>query len=215
MNNQKICFIMCVNNDLYAQESIHYLEHLRVPEGVSREILTVKGAESMTSGYNQAMSQSDAKYKVYIHQDVFIIYQDFISRIMKIFENPKIGMMGVVGSRKLDDTAVMWYGERVGMLHGNSIYQATSSIFGKVEGEYQEVEAVDGLLLATQYDIPWREDIFKKWDFYDLSQSMEFRKRGYQVVVPHTEKPWCIHDDGILDFSNYYTEREVFLKEYR
>ena len=31
-----------------------------------------------------------------------------------------------------------------------------------------EVEGVDGLLMATQYDIPWREDLFDGWDFYDL-----------------------------------------------
>ncbi|MCI9082449.1 MAG: hypothetical protein HFI70_09120 [Lachnospiraceae bacterium] len=34
-------------------------------------------------------------------------------------------------------------------------------------------------------------------------------------VVPHTDKPWCIHDDGILDMSDYYAQREIFLKEYR
>ena len=55
MDNQKICFIMCVNHELYAKECIHYLEQLELPEGFQREILTIKGAESMASGYNQAM----------------------------------------------------------------------------------------------------------------------------------------------------------------
>ncbi len=215
MDNQKICFIMCVNHELYAKECIHYLEQLELPEGFQREILTIKGAESMASGYNQAMQKSEAKYKVYLHQDVFIVYQNFIREIVKIFEEPRIGMIGIVGTPRLDDTAVMWHGERVGMLYSNSVYFANSSRFGQVEGEYQAVQAADGLLLATQYDIPWREDLFRNWDFYDVSQCMEFQRQGYQVVIPRTDRPWCIHDDGILDLSNYYTERDIFHKEYR
>jgi len=85
---------------------------------------------------------------------------------------------------------------------------------GEVQGDYQSVEAIDGLLMATQYDIPWREDVFQKWDFYDVSQSFEFRKRGYEVIVPKMEKPWCIHDDGVMNLENYYEERKKFLREY-
>ena len=77
-----------------------------------------------------------------------------------------------------------------------------------------EVEAIDGLLMATQYDIPWREDLFDKWDFYDVSQSLEFIRHGYKVVVPYMEKPWCIHDDGFVNLVNYYGEREKLLREY-
>ena len=67
MNAYKICFIMCVNDQLYLNECISYIEHLSLPEGFEREIIPVEGAVSMTSGYNQAMRQSDAKYKVYLH----------------------------------------------------------------------------------------------------------------------------------------------------
>lgn len=214
MNNRKICFILCTNNELYENECISYIKELCVPEGYELEILPVKGAKSMTSGYNQAMRASDAKYKVYLHQDVFIVYQDFIQEILKLFQEKEIGMIGMVGSLEIEKTGIMWEEERKGMLHSCSIYFSDSLLLGEVEGRYQEVSAVDGLLLATQYDLDWREDLFKGWDFYDASQSMEFRKNGYKVVVPAMERPWCIHDDGILNLSNYYSEREIFLKEY-
>lgn len=45
----------------------------------------------------------------------------------------------------------MWYGRRVGMLHSNSVYFADSYLFGRVEGRYQEVEAVDGILNLSNY----------------------------------------------------------------
>ncbi len=214
LDTNKIAFIMCTNDELYKQECISYIERLELPPGFTREILTIKGAVSMAAGYNQAMKESQAKYKVYLHQDVFIICQDFIKKILELFREPEIGMVGMVGNLKVDKEAALWYGNRVGMLHSNSLYFARTYLFGEVGGRYQEVQAVDGLLMATQYDVPWREDIFKMWDFYDVSQCMEFRRRGYRIVVPHMEQPWCIHDDGILNLDNYFGEREIFINEY-
>lgn len=215
MNARKICFILCVNNELYKRECISYIERLALPDGFEREIIPVEGASSMTSGYNQAMQQSNAKYKVYLHQDVFLVNRMFIYDILKLFENPRIGLIGMVGGLDVDKTPVMWKGRRVGLLYANDIVMAYLSELGKVHGEeYMEVQAVDGFLMATQYDIGWREDILKKWDFYDVSQSVEFRKQSYQVVVPHMEKPWCLHDDGFVNFQNYFDELKIFLREY-
>ena len=45
--------------------------------------------------------------------------------------------------------------------------------------------------MATQYDVPWREDLFDGFDFYDVSQSFEFRKAGYTVGVP-VQRDACV-----------------------
>lgn len=214
MDENKICFIMCTNDALYEKECIYYIQKLYVPPHYEIEILPIKNASSIAQGYNKAMMQSDAKYKIYMHQDVFIVFDGFLERLLELFKDSHIGMVGMVGSTDIEDSYVMWYSNRVGMLHANSVYTADSYLFGKIENSYKEVSAVDGLLMATQYDILWREDILKNWDYYDISQSIEFRKRGYKVVVPAAEKPWCIHDDGILNLRNYYRERDIFLKEY-
>lgn len=79
---------------------------------------------------------------------------------------------------------------------------------------YLEVEAIDGFLMVTQYDIPWRADLFDKWDFYDCSQSMEFGRRGYKVVIPNMKRPWCVHDCGFINLKNYDVEKEKFIAEY-
>ena len=78
MNEKKICFIMCVNNDAYEQEQMRYLNRLVVPEGYEMDILSVRDALSMTSGYNEGMRVSDAKYKIYMHQDVFIVKLEWL-----------------------------------------------------------------------------------------------------------------------------------------
>ncbi|CBL07973.1 glycosyltransferase family protein [Roseburia intestinalis] len=212
---KKICFIMCVNDELYEEECIRYIKRLHVPEEYEVQQLSVLGAKSMADGYNEAMQQTDAKYKVFLHQDVFIVYKNFIRDLLWIFDQDKeIGMIGMVGSPVMPAEGVMWADDRIGSLFTSNIKQAGPALIGQVKMPYEQVEAIDGLLMATQADLPWREDIFDGWDFYDVSQSMEFRKKGYKVVVPHMEIPWCLHDDGYVNLERYFKWRDVFLKEY-
>jgi len=214
MNERKICFIACVNNSKYEQEMLKYLSSLIIPEGYEMEYLSVYDAKSMAAGYNEGMRASEAKYKIYLHQDVFIVNPYFIQDMLDIFKNQKIGMLGMVGSSELPENAIMWNGPRIGKLYCNIVYQSYKSEFGTIDGSYQEVEAVDGLLIATQYDLPWREDLFLHWDFYDISQSQEFIQKGYKVVVPNQIQPWCIHDDGFSNLKNYYQARKIFKDNY-
>lgn len=213
-NPRKICFITCVNNEKYEEEEKKYLKHLYVPKGYEIETCFIKDARSMTAGYNIGMKQSDAKYKVYLHQDVFIVHRYFIRDILSIFQKSEIGMIGMVGSKKLPENAIMWDGPRIGKLYANITYKSTESVLGEVKGSWENVEAIDGFLMATQYDLPWREDLFTEWDFYDISQSMEFIRRGYQVVVPNQTQAWCIHDNGFYNLKNYFRNRKKFKKEY-
>ena len=122
--------------------------------------------------------------------------------------------MGMVGSPVLPADGIMWSGERIGALFTSNVKEAGPALIVAAPKPYGEVEAVDGLLIATQTDIPWREDLFKGWDFYDISQSMEFKKRGYKVAVPYMEYPWCLHDDGFMNLVDYFKWRNVFLQEY-
>lgn len=218
MNEQKICFIICYNNELYLSECIRYLNYLEIPDGFELDLLTIAQAESMTAGYNAAMQASDAKYKVYLHQDVFVLYRGFLKDTIALFlKHPEIGMIGMVGTLKMPQSAVMWEtNDRIGALrscHLNTVDDFFDHEHDK-EAVYTQVEAVDGLLMMTQYDVPWREDLFDGWDFYDASQSYEFRNKGYYVVVPCQEAPWVLHDCGFLNFQNYEKYRALFCKEY-
>ena len=187
-----------------------------MPDGIQLNVLTVEEAKSLTSAYNEAMQCSRAKYKVYLHHDTFIINRDFISDCLRIFRtDPQIGMIGNVGVKKMPSTGVMWDADRFGMLYEQHIYETEllSNMFSE-KLSYMEVDAIDGFLMVTQYDIPWREDLFCKWDFYDCSQSMEFRRKGYRVVVPWMNEPWCVHDCGFINLQNYDGEKEKFIAEY-
>ena len=76
--------------------------------------------------------------------------------------------------------------------------------------------AIDGLFMATQYDLPWRADLFHGWHFYDISQSREFINAGYKVVIPYQQEPWVIHDCGRKELGeNFYDSMTIFKDNYR
>lgn len=218
MNEKKICFIIWYNNDIFLSECIAYINTLHVPDGFCTDICSVADAPSMAAGYQYAMTHSDAKYKVYLHQDVFIIYQDFLINMLDVFQkDSSIGMLGLVGTVQMPESDVMWENAcRCGCCRNNIIIQEDISYFPHaISDDYIEVVAIDGLLMATCQDIPWREDLFTGWDFYDISQSEEFRRAGYKVVVPRQDTAWVIHDDDLLNLSDYNYWKDIYLKEYR
>jgi len=212
----KICFITCVNDDASYQKCLSYISNLDVPSGYDVEMFSIKNADSMANGFNKAIHHNDAKYKVYLHQDVFIINKSFIQDFLNIFNDEKVGMIGVVGSAHIPHNGVWWEsGDNFGKVYESHTGIMRLLSFRNVESEYKEVQCLDGLIMITQYDIPWREDIFTGWHFYDLSQSLEFIRAGYQVVVPRQQKPWCIHDCRLTFVTDdYHKYREIFLNEY-
>ncbi|GBR76941.1 glycosyl transferase GTA-type super family [Candidatus Termititenax persephonae] len=187
-----------------------------VPPDITVEYKAVRGASSMCAGYNQAMAESTAKYKVYLHQDAYIIYPYFIQRLRRLFESRSVGMAGLIGARTLPDSCVWWESENA---YGRVIESSPGFLRDVECGEqsadkYAEVLVIDGLLLATQYDIPWRADLFKGWHFYDIAQGLEFRRAGYQTVVPRQPCPQVVHDCGIVNSADYLQYRDVFKAEY-
>lgn len=216
MNDKKIAFIIAVNNEQYFEECCFYIHRLSVPAGYDIDIIAIREADSMCAAYNVGMNNSDAKYKVYMHQDVMIRNVQFIENIIKIFkQNLKVGMIGMIGGTCMPETGVIYRAWDIGMVDCRDPDMAYY-----LEGQQNMpkkdviVEAVDGLLMATQYDITWREDLFTHFDFYDVSQSFEMRKAGYQVLVPYQKTPWVIHDSGFAKLTYYDEERKKCKKEY-
>lgn len=218
---KKVAFITCVNDEEMYSECLRYIKNLNVPPGFKVETIGIRGAKSLASGYNLGMKSSNAKYKVYLHQDTFIINKNFIYDIIRIFNmDKKIGIIGVIGA-KVVPTSGRWFDSQnnaYGKVYENAnTYGNEITLLSKKDilRDYENVMLVDGLIIATQYDIPWREDLFDGWHFYDASQCIEFIKRGYQVVIPRQEEPWCVHDCGFVEIDEEYEKyRNVFLDEY-
>ncbi|MCR8856034.1 hypothetical protein CN887_00180 [Bacillus pseudomycoides] len=218
MNDKKISFISCVNNFEEYNTSLRYIHSLKIPDGYEIETIAIENAASLTSGYNRAMGKSDAKYKVYMHQDAYILNTNFIHDIITLFERySKLGMIGIAGAKTLPNGCMFHsshiYGGMYTTLKGKG--SVDLSLDRSVVNDYESVLAVDGVIMITQYNLLWREDLFQGWHFYDVSQSLEFVKAGYEVGVVRQESPWCLHDTGIINWAGYEESREIFVRNYR
>ena len=219
LNDKKIAFITCVNSDWWYSECLLYLKHLKIPENMTAEFIDVRNAASMASGYNRAMKNSDAKYKIYLHQDTLVVNKNLIADLLKIFNSDKkIGVIGMIGCVNLPSTGVWWDGMRIygRVLHACEPESVVESHCDEAEGDFQKVESVDGFFLATQYDLNWRDDLFDGWHLYDTSLCKEMSRAGYKVAIPNQEKDfWCIHcpKEKPLD-TKYRRYQKIFLKEY-
>ena len=216
-SDRKIAFITCVNNQQQYAEAVLYIKHLLLPEDMQAEIIAIENAASMCNGYNQAMSMTDAKYKVYLHQDVLIVNKYFIYEILRLFQEKTIGGIGVIGARCLPASGIWWDGMRTygKVLHACEAESTVLSSCMETEEAYIEAEAVDGLIMATQVDCPWREDLFTGWHFYEISKCKELQRLGYKVVVPKQQRFWAIHMPKEKPLDQSYSEyQRIFLQEY-
>lgn len=224
LDDHSICFISNVNNEAEYKGAKNAILELEIPSGYKVEILGVRHAVSMAAGYQQAMEASNAKYKIYLHQDVFVINPRLISNLLDIFQSDiKVGMVGVAGAAKLRQDQPAWWISELSTLFGTcytrlSENEMVRNYYGEVPGgpgAYVHVAAIDGLFMAIQYDLPWRADLFHGWHFYDISQSREFINAGYKVVIPHQQEPWVIHDCGRKPLDNsYYENMRIFKENY-
>jgi len=214
MNEGKICFITCVNDEIKYQKMLGYLANLEVPAGFETEVVTMKEINGMAVGYNQGMRSSDAKYKVYVTQDTLITNRCFIRDVIRIFSKDNtIGMIGVLGNEVIPTSAICQKAQkRMGRIQDINTGKILS--WKNPEDLYEKVQAIDGFLMITQYDISWREDIFTGEHFYDLAQSVEFARKDYQVVVARQDEPWCITNYSNLKNDSYEKDRNLFLDEY-
>lgn len=217
MKENKIAFITCVNNEDSYLKSLSYIAKLKIPKSMEIEIIAIRDAKSITSAYNQAMQKSDSKYKIYLHQDVYIQNLNFINDILNIFKKDvAIGLIGMVGAKVIPVSGIWWEDHyKVGKVfdsHGGAMELLN---FNEIPDIYTEVKGIDGFIMITQYDFSWREDIFDGWHFYDLSQSLEFIQKDLKVAVPNQQTPWCIHDCGYVNTTNGFEEyRNKFLDNY-
>ena len=72
---------------MFFKEALYYINKLNIPDGYTIDCITIYDATSMASGYNEGMLASDAKYKIYMHQDVLIINPDFLFYMLDIFKD--------------------------------------------------------------------------------------------------------------------------------
>lgn len=180
------------------------------------EVIPIFGAASFFSAWGAGIKRATKKFLVFTHQDTqFLKFPD----LEEIFK-PKIGMVGVAGSREINKNEPWWYSPQrlaAGKLSGG-IYHETSEFSGvSYFGPYGEVVVLDGVCLVTTKDrlkkiggLPQKD--YGAWDFYDQIISLEFIKHGFKLLtVPILMTHFST---GKKKRPTFMIDRQRFVEEY-
>ena len=210
MNDKKIAVIaQCEANGVSAIRP--YIDAIDVPQGYAVELIEVPSGGNVADTYQRAMEQSDAKYKVYLSPGSILLRLNFFEEMLRIFtQDPAIGIIGLIGAKQLSTSGVLVQSM---FIKGRLVFSDDTGFFGEdIEGDMEEVMAVSGDLVATQYDIPWRRDLFHTDCFWAEAQCIEFRRMGYRSVVPRQKEAWLLAGTKEIQYDE--VSREVFLDTY-
>jgi len=182
---KSIAFIICYDDERYLEECIYYINKLHIPTGYEISVMSIGDASCLAAGYNTAMHESDAKYKIYLDQHTFIINTFFLFELINIFqENPNVGMIGVCGS---SDTTMELNAGRMLIWDG---WDKIEEVNLQRTGSMEQVSSLNGMLMATQYDMEWEENP-------EITQCQKMSEKGLQVILPYQKSSWCLYDCGV------------------
>jgi len=202
-----IAFVSCVNDETQYGICLQYINALQIPSGHTVEKIAVLGATSMAEGYQRAMEASTALYKIYLHQDVYLVHRGLLFELLHLFKTyPRLGMVGVVGPTRLNSRGRwvknlrhchgrLWEYYRPSGLPASLFIKHRLLHFGRFRsfvGDYLAAVGVDGVFMATQYDVPWMNPL-GGFELYEHVQAAEFIKSGLEVGIARQEAIWCLH----------------------
>lgn len=152
---------------------------------VGDELIVVERAESIAAAYNRGQDRATQPIRCFVHHDVQILDNPTLRAQLLDWCRPPIGIVGVVGSRSR--SVPWWEGFAAGSVDDTRTGPQTF-------GRGGDVAYLDGLLLATSYQLGWDETI-PGWHLYDhdiCEQSLQAGRlnwcldNGHQLVRHNT-----------------------------
>ena len=145
-------------------------------------ILVRYDQRSIFEAYNSIIDEAatlDTEGLVFIHDDVLIRDINFATKMTALFEDPTIGIVGVVGASNLKNIEWWWFDT-----HGGVEENGRRIDFGV--GTF-DVDVVDGLLIAMSptalRTLRFDETNFSGFHGYDVDIGMQAKSAGLRVVV--------------------------------
>lgn len=192
MNDKKIQMIIACRDEAERDSLMQQIGRIGVPNGYSVDCRFELGADTRAQKYNRAMRATDAKYKVYISEELLEIASSSLlcDVITVLRNNPRVAAVGLLGSElPLDGeyaSATSIYGAYHFMTEDGGAHIAATNPFW-----YQEVATIDDRFIATAVDIEWDESLPD--DYIVRAQCLRLRAAGHKIMVPMQNAPLVIY----------------------
>ncbi|MFP3154899.1 glycosyltransferase [Lachnospiraceae bacterium ZAX-1] len=222
MNNKQIALIIHIVNSELAAAALEAVNNLVIPSGYTLDVITVEQSGSTTEAYQAAMQESDAKYKIYLHENTMIVNKNLLTDLLAVFStDASVGMVGLVGAQMLPPSTIVCHGllENAGVFGKKQIItdkNITESRFSS-QADAVNVEVVEDFFIATAVDLPWNTDAYECSYHAGIEYAFAVRGAGYKILIPFQETAWCAVADikNQRELERFEHEKAVFLKRNR
>ena len=211
MNEKGIAILVWKRNEEHYANCIEGLRQLQYPAGYEVQVYTLTDQDTFTKQCSSVLAESDAKYKIYLSDEMRITALTFVQDMLNIFADGTIGMIGFFGSTELPLSAnIMDAPHKYGSVFMPADGALEEMRFGEGTADViADVRAILPSLFVTQYDVPW--DANYTGQYYAVqAQCREFVRHGYRVVVPIVETPFCGYQSEKISFETGGADRDRF-----
>lgn len=192
----KIGIVIPYHNDKIFEDNINKSLDKIVDSDVRYVKIADQINDSIFKKYNRGIEYfkkeglSEGDIVIFAHEDSQLIDPVFFEKIKMVFELKKdVGVLGFIGTSKLDNSAAWWMCEKE--QHRGRIAQghtdgSTTELLKKV-GYFEDLVMVDGFCFATRFElansIKFDDITFDGWHFYDADYCLSVLDRGYKIAV--------------------------------
>ena len=194
-----------------------HIDHLKKMAGHPKVqvIERINNGESLTVSYNELLKQADHDIVVFCHDDIEVQTKQFARKIKKHFDNTDYGILGVAGTKVLDESGKWWADPRkmIGRVWHTHLGKKRQSKYSDDQGTgIEETAVVDGVFFSVMKSRLKKDfdESVEGFHFYDLDFCLRNRLEGVKVGV-HTNI--SINHMSIGETNEQWEENRVLFAE--
>ena len=211
---KKVAFFVRKSDEALYSTCLESLQALHLPAGYEAELFTLAAGKPYAVQANKALALSDAKYKIYINDDMCLVQPRLFGELLAIFKNTAVGMVGAWGSQSLPvDGNVLSSVYKRGAVYVPAEDGFSELRFGDATGKAADVRCILPSFFATQWDIAWDESYEKQY-YAVLAHCRAFEEEGRRIVVPLPKNIWCAYQVKDISFDGSEVDRKKFFTRY-
>ena len=169
--------------------------------------------------YNRMAAKAKYPFLVFMHEDIIFEKKNWGLELLRIFENPEIGLIGVAGSTYKSKVLSGWYSGESSFNYCHIKHLTKGEIHllkypAQWEKSENEVLVIDGVFMVARKSIwekvPFNSALLKGFHLYDIDFS--FRVAAVAKVVV-TESIPMIHDTKGGDFGKKWLKEALLFHQ--